>query len=1276
MNTIIHYSFVPKFYIQDDNEEWVDFSDFLQDGGKQLLQQIQSIKYSSEYKYGTFKVQIPGIVVKLINDDGFFTKPFPSTLKTIKNTTAQFGTTLKGKYSILSNRKARVSVIGIDKDVPFDETVVGTYLIHGAKTITNTTYTIKLVSLANPLKNSDSAEVVKNGDDWYKNRPISFLLRELLKVRYREANQNAIPDSYVVPDKIAIPTAAYLNNDTGDQRRSSVYGTPPEWDGSNWVQYNLVTRAMLFSYATIGSANPFADPDTLYFGSDNQLWKWDAATEIYTKIGETVGNINKIWYNSKDYCLYMATWKDDFNITYRGYQFYLYKYDGSSLTQLTTTTTHGGGYTANLGTISRKGQEDYTNDGTNDYYFRFIGQYNDGSVSHTGGENVVPPFRQYVHFNNGTVEIYKLTSLFDTATPTDLVSRTYQDSTNGFFIDNDYYYIYSDSLAPNTHVDEIEFSYTMGQEPFILFSKDYGTSGGIVYTVFDDLNQRYYFATYDVASNSVTETGPIQVSGYNVQPICGAVASDGYMYVTLLLDKDTGADDSIVYITKSVFGSSSLSTIYDSSLDSTTYYTPLKMVYANSKLYITLFDRSEERHFYAYSIVSHPTTSQNSFDALTNNLFETMPQAMVAGTSGVYFASYKTLSIHYFDFATETITTLQNGVPVTTGGDVWVQDMVVDSYTRSTEILYGITMPSPPPQYMNGNQLSGKYYLWKYDVYYTDRIEYADFSGMNVWDAISNLAMIANYDYGFDENGDFYFIPKQSSVTTVDYEFSDDYDNRNIVDLVVSVDESKVYNFVRVSPYVAEIQQPTAKYVMNPRSRSEASWNYKMDISQRDTAKKRIKMQVLTNGKLSDGDIMFRYYQYDKVINTSFSTAYTGGNYIYVPIDISDLHKGDELKLITINLTEYSTVGRDPTDDDINNSRIYITTALTGAYSIGDQIEITKIGMGWSGRGNKNLEDDPYFSQWSAGHWVNGTAVNGAVDSEDTTTFVFSSQSMKITGSGGSSTPYIKRRYTGLKASTDYTVIVAAKGYAGDSTNPSSNLNVAVYGVTTAITGWTDQTSENTEEFEFLKGTFITPSTVTDVDVYLELTNTSGIAWVGGIYFIEGIHYDVDMVAVGASNRLMPIGTTNVWVRFIEDANEGVFKEGDYIIIDCPGMKLQKQDYSTAEYVDLTSKTTYGLSSYSDVNNKFIGVNNAPDIARRIGSLSPNPKMEFKVRIPLNLDIKPINKVSERMATLSIKSTNLLPMSPDYTEKAIILSITHNLATKVTDIMAVSEAGI
>ena len=365
----------------------------------------------------------------------------------------------------------------------YQEITVGVYLIYGVKTITKTTFSLKLESLAYPLRNKDSAEGVKNGTDFYSNRPVSFLISKLLALRYGNT-QMEVPSGYDIPDRIQISTATYLNGDSGDQRGLSTFGQLPDKDNNgNWHSDGLVTRAMLFSYSTLGSINPFGDSDVLYYGADNQLWKWNPSTEESTKLGEidSTYNIHKIYYNVNDYKLYLVAWQDAESI--RNQSMRIYSYDGSSLTQINSAGA------TSLGRLYREGVFDVSN-------------LNRSAGQTLAGENFVIPFKQYVRVAaNDSVFIAEASSLFNPAAIDPTVKSF--EGTVAAFLNSGYYATYAVNSG-STPTGGLNLRFTFGQEPFVAFVKEYGSLGGIILSVYAWINGQYALYIYDISSGSAS----------------------------------------------------------------------------------------------------------------------------------------------------------------------------------------------------------------------------------------------------------------------------------------------------------------------------------------------------------------------------------------------------------------------------------------------------------------------------------------------------------------------------------------------------------------------------------------------------------------------------------------------------------------------------------------------------------------------------------------------------------------------------------------------------
>jgi len=1153
--------------------------------------------------------------------------------------------------------------------------VVGTYLVYGKLNLTSTTATLRLESFAHPFRVRDSAERVKNGLDHYTNRDMGFLMRELLKLRYRDSSSTfVIPSTFNLPDRIRIETAAFENSDGGDERGLSSYGRLPEKDTSNvWLNKGFVTRDMRFSNSVANlddeysGSLPLAEVGALlYHASDNRFYSWDPATEQSTELGTATAdyNIHKIFYNSNNATIYIACWKDAVGgLTDRDHDFKIYSWDGATFLEV-----HSGTIAA-VGDSYREGRVVSSN--------VTFGQNVDFASS---GENVPIPFRQHVEIKNTMSVVFSYDGF-----GTDLLATLSRATAgeNSVFVDQGY--VSMGGVKPVG--DDMSFRFTMGQSPFIVFAEDFSTQGAIIFVVNDSANADYDLIRYDIAGDSIsTLISSWQVGGNVIEPLCGAYKSGDIIYVAAVFWNDaSGAVNSTTYILEVNINTAGVTTRYVSSSDTYKYNTPLDMIFVNSKLYLSVLRRDRVGKHDMYKIHTHPGTSvQNSFDELGNNLFANQPiQFKPDSSDDLYFVEAVRMSLNLIDVSAGLIQSKDEGLSVV-DGDVWNRALTVDVDTVTTDIVYG-SSSQIPGEFLNSGEEAGKYILWKFDVFRTDRIEYANFKELNVWKVFELFAQIANHDYGFDERGDFFFFDKPASSVSADFTLSDDGDGDIAIKengLEIEIDEDRVYNFLQIIPYVTVVKLPEYRYVALVRDENQKDFNYETSIQQRDTFKKRIILTCLTSGILTTRDIHFRFEVFDEKVNTVLRAAASATDTsIKINVIVDDIKEGDSAVLSNSTISENIVVTSDPDDDDKEERQLQIDNedelgnGLDNAFSINDPIQITRLQTGASGGGQKNLEDDPFFGEFSGGDWVNGSKSN-VEDFQDTSVFVFSKQSLRLEGTGAS--PTETRRYDSalFQVSSKYTIIVGVRGFAGSDTEPATNVTIAMSGVTQAISGWTNITSSFTEGIEWLRGTFITNASSSDIDLDMILTDDDGKAYIFGIFLLKGAQQEVDIISFGAVDKYVPIGMSNVWIKFVADLDEGQFKEGDTIEIDCPGKVLESREFFRAQYTDMDSRKRSGLLPYPDIDNRYIDRRRADDIARKLGSFSPNPLQFFKVRCDLDFRLKNVNTGQSRVSVINIKSRKMLPQSGDFTEKCKILDVQHNVMGEETVVSAVSFSEI
>jgi|GEM_PF-5112744 len=215
-------SFNVKFYIQDANKHWVDFTDKLERRGKYKLADIGSISHTTETQAigGNFTSSISN--VSMDNSDGFWDDPSQwQSLKTINSSSATFNVSKNGREISLEKAKCRVVIESVLKDGSIREDTVGVFRIRGFSTDSKSGITeLEIESLSQSLKDL-KADKVKNGKAWYENRSIVFLVQELLKLEFADKVTNTLPASFKFPTQVSIPTY-------DGSRVLSSFGRPPE----------------------------------------------------------------------------------------------------------------------------------------------------------------------------------------------------------------------------------------------------------------------------------------------------------------------------------------------------------------------------------------------------------------------------------------------------------------------------------------------------------------------------------------------------------------------------------------------------------------------------------------------------------------------------------------------------------------------------------------------------------------------------------------------------------------------------------------------------------------------------------------------------------------------------------------------------------------------------------------------------------------------------------------------------------------------------------------
>lgn len=647
-----------KFYIQDQHDEWVDFTDKIETRGKNKVSSISSVSHKNESKAfgGAFVSSLGDVVME--NTDRFWDKPSMwSSLTTENNTVASFSgytSTNNGEID-LTGLKCKVIVEDLQKDSTVKEESVGVFKIRDIVTDSYSgTAALKIESLSQVLKRIDASKV-KFGKEWYANKPIVFLMKELLKLEYADTSGN-LPTGFTFPDNVTISTY-------DGERALSSFGRPPEYIASSgeWVDLGYVTRALVWSNSSVLQKG-------IFMGCDENLYLYSIESDSYALIGSTSSgyNIKRLWVNGNT--LYGVSWQDpDTTNPYTTIR--IISYDGDTFSSTITISQVFTGEYHNRNGARLMYYDDPPPD-DRDKYAAFIGQTNETTPGETedttSGENILVPFSQYVYNLNPDVsESYTAgTSIFDTVNVSYVddedISITYQSGYYGFMQNN--ITLYDDP-------EPFCLRHTYGQYGFCEFIENYGVSGGIVYAYFNDnvWDDDLTYKIYDISSDTsavITGMSNYSINSTAVFPTCACAdpSNDVFYFGGQAWYEVSGNTDSRSYIIKvsDLNGTASQTILYQSTDDTANVYrTFLDMKYADDAtgyLYLNFLNRDKLGTGMFGGIGRHSLTSLNDINGYKE--FSSIPTGLIVDDKNkdAYITTVDG-TLYKYSFTLPTVTT-------------------------------------------------------------------------------------------------------------------------------------------------------------------------------------------------------------------------------------------------------------------------------------------------------------------------------------------------------------------------------------------------------------------------------------------------------------------------------------------------------------------------------------------------------------------------------------------------------------------------------------------
>jgi len=1143
-----------KVYIADSTGEYCDFTDKIRSQGEDRLVEIGNIQFANESKNvgGVYTSSIGSVTMD--NHDGFWDDPDQwNNIKTEFNAASSWNKSKNGREINLQKARLKVVVETTLLDGTIQEDCVGVFYIRDFSTDSETgVCKLDIVSLNNYLKKMD-ADKCRDGRKWYESKSVIFLIKELLKLEFADTSDN-LPASFKFPDVLIIPTY-------DGERTFSNFGRPPEYIAStdDWENLGLTTRSIVWS-------NDSVVGKCLYLGCDNYLYKYTVQDDSYALIGsvDSAEKIKRLWINPRvDDWVFGAAWEEPSDSSYLTTVRILY-YDGENFaSEQTIANVFTGEY------IIREGnQSDYDHRPPGGFTRESIGWYDD---DYPAGENILLPFDQMpAQIRAGTCNMYSTTAI--TSTVTTLAGTTLEDQYSAG------YYIASRDVT-----DRIGMRYTFGQGGVIELVSG-GTAGAILYCLGTESvgETTYSYKLYKIATSTsisiVDAVGGNDMDelqngdNINLHPLCMCMEDDlTTAYIAVQADYLDGTD-SITYIYKvwdiaaqvtkyaGGVGYCYFTTIYDSSSESAAvdkFKTFLHMKYNDTDIVCAYINRNAFGKGNFGGVGTHPTSDQDSLD----NIKETNAIPIGMGgdsTHGTVYAYSNGIVCSIDDVGDHVL--LDDGNPYVEGEPNISSNICIVPYDeinlidtdrndRTKDIVFGCSAPYFPNETQK-YAIIGKYYFWKFDKFLADRIDCADFNGMNVWDAISKLSQVAlGYLIGFDTDdmGSFFLTSKGNTSYTTSLTITQDPDDNSLVSISKDRGLDEIYNYCKIIPYYSKMSDINRELYLSPRAlendekiavkdgdisidvRADYSINLKLICERGGTVN-----NVYTN---LSANPLFRWQAYERSIEArtvddvaatftqiTVASTFRGGE------DVLDLDNRPIILEEAINVYDYALF-INPTNQaeelrritGITGNVLTLEDAVTFAVPSGTIFEVTH------------------------GFDINGTQVKWSSDGVTRT-------SVNATSS---TTIYVES----IRDLSTYTVI---------SIKDSDTFSRIV-----TIGAW----SAGNSGYEITLSSIVTC-----------LANKKVYAFYSPSLSTEGSTYDY-----------FQIGGTGIYIQIIPENSLNInFKEGDRITINSDGLVLESSEQSAQIAQNITSINTYGRLEFSGIDNRFLSRNHARHYCRNL----------------------------------------------------------------------------
>lgn len=1014
-----------------------------------------------------------------------------------------------------------------------------------------------------------------------------------------------------------------------------------------WVELGLTCRALVWSNdATVGRG--------IFMGCDNKLYLYKVEEDSYYYKGalDSGYNIKRLWVNASDSNnIYGAAWGEPNENAQTIVK--IFNFDGTSLSaEITINNVFTGEF------LYRDGYNTMSD-------LQVFGNW-DGT--YIGGENLSLPFYQYIETNSIYTTSPYAESVIATATTvsstgTTIYSTAYPIGMLDGSYGSGYYNGYSRLIhSPAEKALNLRFSY--GQRGCFELIPHYKSKGGLFYAIIGNrgaivdgmgaISYKIYDiagdTSYSIYTSSEETMNEYTIGGLPTYPTCCAPFenTDSVVFGVMCWNENTSnrSTSYVLRLSKLEYGTvpsdpySSLLTMYSSTADiviplfsgniiDRRYRTFIDLVVAGDKVYTLFFNRNLLHSACAFG-VGYLSTYHSAHSIGNYWEFPTCPRRIVNTPSNVsYFTSANGCLYRYASLANLTI--CDNGNTYNSTETNISSNLICIPYneinaidierTRTEDMIFGISAPYFPNETQE-NPTIGKYYLWKYDNYISDRIELADFTDMTIWDAISKLTECAiDYSIGFDTDneGSFFLTDKSSDTYTIALDISTDEIDKNLISIEKDRGLDEVFNYAEATPYVVTLSDISKELYVAPRN-TTAEENKRVnvdDIYVDSTTHHNTSLRLICTKKGNvdesytemENNALFKWQLYETQIEAMV---------------IGDVAAGATSVLVASTFRG----GLSSTKTDINGNTIdYI---LDDAINLGDYITVV----------------DP-DTQTEETRRITAIA--------DTTLTIDSAFSFDI----ASSTIVVITHPFDL---TDTSVSWSDEGVttlSADATNAST-----IY-----VTSIRDLSEYMVVSCEGDSPTFARISDIGDYDTdssgySLTLVGNTVTADAGAIVYA----YYAPSKDSSSEYSYFDIGSTGIKLKISPESTSlnNEFWVGDRITITTEGLISEANEQSKQTAYNLTSMSERGRIEFPSINNRFINRTLAKHIVRKIVNDYGDPHYIITINNTLYPTLRFIGD-DNNLIRVRLYSKR---MFPNYSE--VILyprSIQHNLKQGTTTIV-------